>query len=165
MIRFIVEPVYYYLTHTFSRLLTKDRPRGWRGFKIEESENQTLKTGLGDREPKFKVAGIARIISVYEKSGGGFYVTFAHGHWTSLILDGLAKVEFHNEMPIAILPSKWLFDSFQKESFTCVLLPHFQNEKQVFPDLRRGDLVDYQLVMTNLEGTEGVAVRLQTVKQ
>lgn len=165
MIRFIVEPIYYYITHSLAKWSAKDRPSGWRGFKIEESENQVIKTGMGDREPKFKVAGIARIINVYEKSGGGFYVTFAHGHWTSLFLDGLAKVEFENELPIIVLPNKWLFESCQKESFACLLLPHLQNEKLVWPDLRRGDLVDYQITMTNTEGSEGVATRLQTVKR
>lgn len=147
--------------YSLAALLTRNRPNGWEKIAIGELQNFEIGTGVGPRNPKFAVEGVARIFDVQEHRAGGTWVTFAHGRWSSVLLDRVVRVDCSSDSPQIFAPHKYLVESFQRASFTARLLPYLRGSGMSWPDLKRGDLVRYRLLATDEEGAEGVAVELE----
>lgn len=160
--KYIAEPIVNIALYTIAGVTCRNQASGWQVIGLPPEQQQiVIRTGVGERNPKFVAGGVARIFDVYERPDGGLNVTFSHGRWLSRLLDRMIEFDHSQpDAPILSVTSGWLLRSFQNHSFTARLLPWMRDGALFWPALKRGDLVEYKLLLTNDTGNEGVALEL-----
>lgn len=126
----------------------------------------TLETGLGQRAATGVLMGRGRVAGTFRHGNGTLEVVLAHSYWAAPLCDGLVEIDWaataDGGAPKLKAPIQWLVDEFKRASFAIVLLPLDESARQITPTLKRGDVVSYQIITTDMEGREGVARLLTT---
>lgn len=143
---------------------------GWKFRPEPEDEVREVHTTGGQKKVTGTVTGVARVIDVFTQPGtSALEVTFATGKFAALCADGMIGFEWlpvdrNIYAPLCHAPSEKVADEFSRSSFTIALLPQFAAGRWITPGVRKGKLLRFEFLTTDLEGREGVAVRIESAK-
>lgn len=139
---------------------------GWR-HELADGGGKRIETGDGSRRITGSIAGVARVLEI-RRQPHGLEVIFSRGRFASWIAGDLVKFDWPGDggngtsTPIFNTFTESLARRFVASSFHFVLLPRVLAGGRVeTPILQKGDLVQFKLLATNMDGTEGVAEELE----
>lgn len=140
---------------------------GWK-FDHAKGEPIVLKTSEGERQVTGAIAGVGRIVDLYQHKNGSIDVSFAHGKFAAWTAAGIIHHKWldapNSAAPILSAPNEKIALDFAKNSFSIVLLPFEKDGQWVMPKLKVGALVRYKLLTTDADGREGVSLKIEAVK-
>ena len=145
-----------------SSLFQRARKTGWR-ISPSQGEPRHIQTTDGLRAITGKISGCGRVYSVFQHSNGAIEVTFGHARWAGWLCVGIIDHDWQpasGHGPVVYASSQWILDDFRRHSFTIVFLPACSAEGCVTPVLKRGNLVSYEILATDMQGREGVAASI-----
>ena len=143
---------------------------GWQFVPEPEDAAREVQTTGGQKMVTGTVTGVARVVDVFTQPGtSALEVTFAVGKFAALCADGMIGFDWHpvdrsTYAPLCHAPSERVADEFSRNSFTIALLPRFAAGRWITPGVQKGKLLRFEFLTTDLEGREGVAVRIDSAK-
>lgn len=137
-------------------------------FQRSEGEPQYIETAFGSRQIMGKVTGVGRVADVFVQGRDQIDVTFSHGKFASIFSYRTVQQKWiavsagQGFAPFIDAPCEAMLHEFFQNSFSILLLPRIQNRAQVaIPTIRRGQLLRYEIIATDPDAREGVAIRLE----
>lgn len=149
-----------------SALSQNARKTGWRFFPSQGNPRH-IHTTSGLRAITGKISGCGRVYAVFQHSNGALEVTFGHARWAGWLCVGIIDHDWQpvsGHGPVIYASSQWILNDFRRHSFTIIFLPACSAEGCVTPVLKRGNLVSYEILTTDMEGREGVATSISCPK-
>lgn len=140
----------------------------WNFQRADGGEPQYIETALGQRQVTGRITGVGRVADVFWQGRDQIDVTFSHGKFASVfvyrtvIQTWLPSGNGQAAAPLIEAPNKAMLHEFLANAFSVLLLPRIQNREQVaIPKISRGQLLHYEILATDPDAREGVAVRLE----
>lgn len=144
----------------------------WNFQRKDDGEPQYIDTAFGTRQVMGKLSGIGRVADVFVQGRDQLDVTFSHHKFASLFSyrtvehQWISLPDGQGASPFITAPSEQMMHEYIQNSFSILLLPQIENRQQVavaVSKIRRGQLLRYEIIATDPDAREGVAIRLEKV--